>query len=131
MTKRYLKTPEEVMQALKEEKVVLDRTGNKYKSINGLVVVSYMGGGWGLNAFIGNNAGLYVEEPEPLKLEVGKFYKTRDAKKAFVYAKIGIEYSYPFYVAKIGKLDAYNVNAEGKKTEDKHPLDLIAPWEEH
>ena len=73
---------------------------------------------------------IYTYDVEPLKLEVGKFYKTRDGKKAFVYGKIGIEYPYPFYVALIGKLDTYNVNAEGKHTDDRHPLDLIALWEE-
>lgn len=45
MPKRYLKTPEEVTSALKEGKVVLDRTGTKYKSINGFIVVSYISGG--------------------------------------------------------------------------------------
>lgn len=130
MTKRYLKTPEEVTAALKEGKVVLDRTGNKYKSINGFIVVSYISGGWGVDPFIGNHEGLYVEEPKPLKLEVGKFYKTREGRKAFVFAKI-TNYSYPFYVATVGELNAYSVNADGRQTNSEPlPLDLVAPWEE-
>lgn len=130
MTRRYLKTPEEVTAALKEGKVVLDRTGNKYKSINGFIVVSYISGGWGVDPFIGNHEGLYVEEPKPLKLEVGKFYKTREGRKAFVFAKI-TNYSYPFYVATVGELNAYSVNAEGRQTNSEPlPLDLVAPWEE-
>lgn len=130
MTRRYLKTPEEVTAALKEGKVVLDRTGNKYKSINGFIVVSYISGGWGVDPFIGNHEGLYVEEPKPLKLEVGKFYKTREGRQAFVFAKI-TNYSYPFYVATVGELNAYSVNAEGRQTNSEPlPLDLVAPWEE-
>lgn len=37
MTKRYLKTPEEVIMALQSEKVVLDTNKNKYKMINGII----------------------------------------------------------------------------------------------
>lgn len=129
--KRYLKSPEEVVQALKDGKVV-ESEGYSYKLVNGVICSFYKQGyyKWNVGGAIFQSDEPYIDEPESLKLEVGKFYKTRDGKKAFVYGKIGIEYPYPFYVALIGKLDTYNVNAEGKYTDDKHPLDLIALWEE-
>ena len=128
--KRYLKSPEEVTAALKEGKVVLDRTGNKYKSINGFIVVSYISGGWEVYPFVGNQEGLYVDEPKQLKLEVGKFYKTRNGKKAFVYGNIGDAYPYPFYVVVLERLNAYPVNAKGLATSEKMLLDLATPWED-
>lgn len=130
MTKRYLKTPEEVTAALKEGKVVLDRTGNKYKSINGFIVVSYISGGWGVDPFIGSTEGLYVEEPKPLKLEVGKFYKTRNGKKAWVVSyKQGLHY--PYIVAVLEHEETYTVLENGYFSfENPNPEDLVAPWEE-
>lgn len=127
--KRYLKTPEEVTQALKEGKVVLDRTGNKYKSINGFIVVSYISGGWGVDPFIGNHEGLYVDEPEPLKLEVGKFYKTRDGKKAII---LNISEFKNCYVAIVGTNSTYYVGPSGLYSTDRseNDYDLVAPWEE-
>lgn len=132
MTKRYLTTPEEVTAALKEGKVVLDRTGNKYKSINGFIVVSYISGEWGVDPFIGNHEGLYVEEPKPLKLEVGKFYKTRDGRKAFVYT-ITEEAAYPCWVVLVNSSEGgtYCCTIDGQyTTNEEHNKDLIATWEE-
>ena len=130
MTKRYLKTPEEVTAALKEGKVVLDRTGNKYKSINGFIVVSYISGGWGVDPFIGNHEGLYVEEPKPLKLEVGKFYKTRDGRKAWITEEIEHD-SYPFRVATQNEINFYRVAKDGRRFPyDTDETDLVAPWED-
>lgn len=130
MTKRYLKTPEEVSSALKEGKVVLDRTGNTYKSINSFVVVRYVGGGWGIDPFIGSHEGLYIDEPEPLKLEVGKFYKTRDGRKAWIIAYQQGKH-YPYIVAVLGLADVCAVLGNGCYFDDKNcGKDLVAPWEE-
>lgn len=130
MPKRYLKTPEEVTSALKEGKVVLDRTGTKYKSINGFIVVSYISGGWGIDPFIGSNEGLYVDEPKQLKLEVGKFYKTRDGRKAWVVSRHQDEH-FPYIIAVLGKVDAYAVTKDGRFYDDRpYEFDLVAPWEE-
>lgn len=131
MTKRYLKTPEEVVQALKEGKEVLSDTFGyyKYKMFDG-IVCRYNGDFWTLNACLDGAAKIYVNEPEPLKLEVGKFYKTRDGRKAIVFAKIGREYPYPFYVAKVENPVTYSVDADGRKTDEENPSDLVATWEE-
>ena len=130
MTKRYLETPEAVIKALKKGKVIKDDNGYSYKLVDGFIVSTYK------NHFIvGDNIfnidnHPYILEEEPLKIEVGKFYKTRDGRKAFVYAKIGIDCPYTFCVVKAGKLDAYNVNEEGKQAADEQPLDLISPWKD-
>lgn len=132
MTKRYLKTPEEVIKELKEGKVVLDRTGNKYKSINGFIVVNYLGEGWGINSFIGgDHEGLYVEEPKPLKLEVGKFYKTRDGRKAWIVECTDKKGAFPFMVAAQKECNLYSVAKDGRRyCDDTDETDLVAPWEE-
>lgn len=129
--KKFLRTPEEVVQALQEgNKVQTDymeywfRKGvffslNKkdgYVCINSNVL------------FIPDC--MYVEEPKPLKIEVGKFYRTRGGKKALVYARISDEYPYPYYVAKVGMAVTYSVNADGRRTDEENAVDLVAPWEE-
>lgn len=129
--KRYLHTPKEVTAALKEGKVVLDRTGNKYKSINGFIVVSYISGGWGVDPFIGNHEGLYVEEPKSLKLEVDKFYKTRDGRKAWIMECTDMKGAFPFRVATQRECSTYVITKDGRRYfEDTDGTDLIAPWEE-
>ena len=133
MTKRYLNTPEEVVDALKEGKVVLDRTGNKYKSINGFIVVSYISGGWGVDPFIGNHEGLYVDEPEPVKLEVGKFYKTRAGLKVVVlHIDENSSDGCPVRVAVFDNIyDPYCVKETGEYANCSNSVwDIVAPWEE-
>lgn len=78
MAKRYLKTPEEVIQALKEGKIIRDNE-SQWTLLEGCIVRKDNDfDTWVVNDFIsGEYRGLYIEEPESLKLEVGKFYKTR------------------------------------------------------
>lgn len=73
---------------------------------------------------------IYVEESESLKLEVGKFYKTRDGKKAWVISQAqGLRY--PYNVAVFGNTGIYNVLENGCFCEDKtSPEDLVAHWKE-
>ncbi len=131
--KRYLKTPEEVINALKEGKTIETDRGF-YELKDGLFcsrAKKSADSWWSVNAELYDNDKPYINEPEPLKLEVGKFYKTKNGKKAFVFAKISSYYSYPFYVATVGELNAYSVNAKGRQTNaEPLPLDLVAPWED-
>lgn len=132
--KKYLKTPEEVIMALQSGKVVLDTNKNKYKMINGIITTYWASKKeWGLNMYINNRDNLYVEESEPLKLEVGKFYKTRDGRKAIVLNVVKddtrscpvrvvvVDNTYePYFVRKSGRLYKNEENA----------WDIVAPWEE-
>lgn len=73
----------------------------------------------------------YIEEPEPLKLEVGKFYKTRDGRKAWVVECTDKNGVYPFVVAAQKERNVYSVAKDGRRYfEDTDRTDLVAPWEE-
>lgn len=130
MTKRYLKTPEEVIDALQAGKKI-EAGDFEYRLVGEVIIaINKTDKSWAVNAGIYSDDIPFIDEPEPLKLEVGKFYKTRNGKKAFVFAKI-TNYSYPFYVATVGELNAHSVNAEGRQTNSEPlPLDLVSPWEE-
>ncbi|MCM1260685.1 MAG: hypothetical protein NC222_07010 [Staphylococcus sp.] len=77
----YLHTSEEVIKALKEGKEVHIDRDFFYKMIDGFIV--RFGNGQeviGEDIYISDNT--YILEEDPFKIEVGKFYKTRDNKKA-------------------------------------------------
>lgn len=82
MTKRYLKTPQEVIQALKEGKIIRDNE-SQWTLLEGCIVRKDNDfDTWVVNDLISSEyGGLYIEEPESLKLEVGKFYRTRRGDK--------------------------------------------------
>lgn len=130
MTKRYLKTPEEVVQALKEGKTV-QMNGMEYGIINNLIV------GFDkiikeifINPTIRLSEKPYVDEPDPFKLEVGKFYRTRDGRKAWIIAYQQGKH-YPYIVAVLGLVDVCAVLGNGCYFDDKNcGKDLVAPWEE-
>lgn len=135
MTKRYLKTPEEVIQALQDKKEVFDFLDNNYKLVNGIIIYRTQKGGWGINAHIGHADKLYVDETESLKLEVGKFYRTRRGDKAIVLyindkADAG---NWPVLVAVVGKVNcSYSVSKTGDyfSSGNGTAWDIVAPWED-
>ena len=135
MTKRYLKTPEEVIQALQDKKEVFDLFDNNYKLVNGIIIYRTQKGGWVINAHIGHADKLYVDEPEQLKLEVGKFYKTRRGDKVIVLyindkADAGC---WPVLVAVVGKVNcSYSVSKTGDYylSDSNADWDIVAPWED-
>lgn len=134
MSKRYLKTPEEVIQALRDKKEVFDFLGNNYKLIDGVIIYHCQNGGWGINAHIGHADKLYVDEPEPLKLEVGKFYKTRRGDKVIVlYINDKNDAgNCPIFVAVVGKAScSYFVSKTGNYYSSGRDTvwDIVAPWE--
>ncbi len=131
--KRYLKTPEEVIDVLKEgkkvqtdymvywfEKGVFFSLNKKdhYVCINS-------------NIFFKHDC-MYTDEPEPLKLEVGKFYKTRAGRKVWITYAIKDEHEYyPFCCIVLGGNEVYYVNEQGfVVSTETSELDLVAPWEE-
>lgn len=129
MTKRYLETPEAVIKALKEGKDVRDENNYSYKLVDGFIVSTDEN-----EFFVGDNIYSdnkpYILEEEPLKIEVGKFYKTRDGRKAFVCANtytglcwvviIDSSADRPFCCTVDGMF------CPGEENEK----DLVAPWEE-
>lgn len=136
--KRYLKTPEEVVQALKDGKTVEDKD-YKYRLVSGIICSvdkeeEQKGcSNWAIGEAIFKWAKPYVMEPEVLKLEVGKFYKTRDGRKASVLNVVKddtiscpvrvvvVDNNYePYFIRKSGRLYKNEENA----------WDIVAPWEE-
>lgn len=128
--KKYLKSPEEVIDALVAGKVVCDKE-SQWKLHKGFIVRKDEDFDiWIVNDCISSNyAGLYIDEPEPLKLEVGKFYKTREGGKVIILADISKE---KFFVAEISRWTSpYTVRKNGYVYEKgANAYDIIAPWNE-
>lgn len=122
--KKYLKTPEEVISALKAGKTVYSDCG-KYKMIDGFIV--YEGGGiCNINANLTLLESPFVKEAEPLKIEVGKFYKTRDGKKARCFL---IQANVPKFC--VDNYGIFTTDMNGKVFKHyEEANDIIGPWEE-
>lgn len=129
MTKKYLKTPEEVIDALAAGKVVIDHDGYHYKMYKGVIFWKDKEQ-WDVAPLLSYKYGVYVEEPEQLKLEVGKFYKTRDGRKAWVVSQQKDE-QYIYIVAILGEVDTYSAMKDGSFFAHRTSVfDIVAPWEE-
>ena len=128
MKKVYLETPEAVIKALKEGKVIKDENNYSYKIVDGFIVAVNKNEFFvGDNIFSGNRP--YILEEEPLKIEVGKFYKTRDGRKAFVCANT---YTGLCWVVIIDSSAdrTFCCTVDGMFCPgEENEKDLIAPWE--
>ena len=84
MKKVYLETPEAVIKVLKEGKTV--ETDMKYYVLKDGLLNCYAknktGSWWSINSAIYDTDRPYILEEEPFKIEVGKWYETRDHQKA-------------------------------------------------
>jgi hypothetical protein len=126
--KKYLVTPEEVIKALKEGKNVKSETGCCYKMIDGVISVSGRNG-WCIGTHINDAERPHIEEVAPLKIEVGKFYKTKGNKKAYVY----LDYGNGLFRAVCDcYTNSYCIDDKGEYTSypkvDK--LNIVSLWEE-
>lgn len=126
--KKYLTTPEEVIKALKEGKEVKSGVSCCYKMIDGVICVSGRNG-WCIGTHINDAEEPYIEEAEPLKIEVGKFYKTKGNKKAYVYLDYG---NGLFRAVCADYTNSYCIDDKGEYTcyPKANKLDLVSPWEE-
>ena len=130
--KRYLKTPKEVIDVLHDGKVVINNEGCHYKMYKGVIICFWKNEKqWDITLTLSYSDDLYVDESESLNLEVGKFYKTRDGRKAWITEYRDTEYVFPFLVAAQKELAIYSVTKEGRLySEGISGSDLVAPWEE-
>lgn len=129
MKKVYLKTPEAVIKALKEGKIIkTTKTKRALKMVDG-VIVQLEENGFVLS--IGSGLTIedkpYIEEQEHLKLEVGKWYETRDHQNARCYKCVRNVFF--FTIDNVGNFSTlingnYNINGVTSN------LDIIGPWEE-
>ena len=132
--KKYLKTPEEVIDTLVAGKVLCDED-SQWKLYKGFIMRKDNGfDNWVVNDYIlSDYAGLYVDEPKPIEIEVGKFYKTRNGEKIIILADNCDKKNYPYLVAEIGKeTHPYRLNKNGRVYEkDKaNAYDIVAPWKD-
>ena len=113
---------------MKEGKEVRDENNYSFKIIDGFIVATYYD-----YFYIGYTiSGLdkpYILEEEPLKIEVGKFYKTRDGRKAWVVSRQQDEH-YPYIIAVLDEVDAYAVTKDGRFYDDRpYSFDLVGQWD--
>ena len=140
--KKYLNSVEEVVKALKAGKEINIEDGiGKYVMDNGTICRLYDGGQILINADIHLNFGtkLYTEEPEPLKFELNRAYKTRKGLKAFL-VKICNQHNHMFFLSseKFVNSPAYcfETNGDGVCVENGFykknlkEFDIVALWEE-
>lgn len=132
MIKRYLRTPEEIIAALKDGKTVKCTNGAKYALKNGLLVEKSREGSWAINPTLYGLPDYYVEEPDGLKLEVGKFYRTRRGDKVICLCHKGDYYIHKlnsyvvgYWVDKTGRM-LFNGKPERTETDS----DVVARWED-
>lgn len=123
MEKVYLETPEAVIKALKEGKEIKDEDGYSYKLVEGFIVCTN-----GNNFFVGDNItsihNPYILEKEPFKIEIGKWYETRDHQKARCYQKVAGHFL--FTIDDIGNFyTSYNGSHSFS-----NGLDIIGYWED-
>lgn len=133
--KKYLKNPEEVIDALVAGKVLRDNDNSQWKLHKGFIMRKDANSDtWIVNDCISSNyAGLYIDEPKPLELEVGKFYKTREGEKVIILANNCNRINYPYLVAEIGKeTKPYRLNPNGRVYEKDgvNAYDIVAPWKD-
>lgn len=136
MKKVYLKdlTPDEVIRRLKAGEVLktIDED-TEMKIVEGLLCSFYKDGSFTINGDFHIDKDLdkyyYFEEPEELKLEDGKCYKTRDGHCAICHYIDKKDNMFPYKFVVVGEYVAFSTNEDGrlyKNTEDK--LDLISEW---
>ncbi len=133
MTKRYLNTPEEVVQALQAGKKVQTDYMEYWFSKGVFFSLNKKDGYVCINSNLLFVPCMYVDEHEPFKLEVGKFYKTREGLKVIT---LCIDKNntnvFPVRVAVVdSQYASYHVKETGEYSNCVNSKwDLVAPWEE-
>lgn len=135
MAKRYLKTPEELIDALQAGKKI-EAGDFEYRLVGEVIIaINKTDKSWAVNAGIYSDDIPFIDETEPLNLEVGKFYKTRGGDKAIVLyindkADAG---NWPVLVAIVGKVNcSYSVSKTGGYYSSGRDTvwDIVTPWED-
>lgn len=136
MITRNIKDFKDFMECIKSGKVVRINGGKygKYTFEDGYIVWQYEDGCKNYNSTVNDYDLKYmtVEEHEPMKIEVEKFYKTREGKKAFVYSIFKGD-KYPVKAVIINDYrGVMSYDEDGFSYNNKEPSidDLVAPWEE-
>lgn len=138
MNKKYLKNEFEVIKALKEGKEVFASTSPyAYKMVDGVICYYDTESDnklLGLNAFVSMEHAPYIEEQEPFNIEVGKYYKTRNGRKAHCFFANKCLVFFRFAIDNL--IDVVETNEDGEQiipgrfNDEKMPNDIVGYWEE-
>lgn len=118
--KKYLKTIEEVSDALAAGKVVYDYDGNKYEKDKNGFIVRYSKGD---SVTIGDSISLidepYILEPKPLEVKLWHLYEDRQGDKVLIGGRYTDDVPYPFYgmVKNLSSFIFYNKNGKSRGPE--------------
>ena len=126
MKKVYLETPEAVIKALKDGKEVRDKYGSICKLVDG-IIISKLNDFFEIGKPICSVNKPYILEEEPFKIEVGKWYETRDHQKARCY---NVDSGVCYFT--IDHYTCFTTNTKGIywKGQEEDDLDIIGPWED-
>lgn len=136
--KTYLKdlTPEEVIRRLKAGEVLKeDDSKTITKLVEGVWCTYYQNGSIGLNDGFNLDSDArqyyYFETPDELKLEVGKCYKTRDGRKAFISDYNSATKYFRGAVVEFLDLVIWTNDGMYLYTTKESNLDLISEWSDY
>ena len=126
MKKLYLETPESVIKALKAGKEVRDASGSICKLVDG-IIISKLNDFFEIGKPIRSVNKPYILEEEPLKIEVGKCYETRNHQKARCY-----NFDNNSYFFTIDNYTVFMTDTKGsfRRKQVISDLDIIGPWKE-
>lgn len=131
--KKYLKDAGEVTKALNEGKEVFAGTvPYVYKMVNGIIChydTERNNKLLGINTTICMEYELFIKEQESLKIEVGKFYRTRDGRRAYCFNQEEGGF-YNHFV--IDGESGWGTYADDGLTlsDEEHPEDIVDYWNE-
>ena len=127
MKKVYLETPEAVIKALKEGKVIYEENCPDYSfKLIGNIIVAKCEDFFEVGAMVSTGNKLYILEEEPLKIEVGKWYETRDHQKArcFIVEKERCHFTIDNYCHFFTNKNGVYLDNETSR------YNIIGPWDE-
>ena len=138
MKKVYLRdlTPEQVTERLNKGEIIynVNFPDWRYKYINGILC------GIGSNSIVYNDnihirnaSSFFFKEQEPLNIKLGKFYETRDGRKAYCCSILRpcILDTYGYYFIIEGSYVSYSTDRDGKHlTDTESALDIIEEWKD-
>ena len=118
--------PEEVIRRLKQGEILKNSGGDTIEMVDG-VFVKRIGRDWAVGYLVWNTDYYYFEDPDPeLELEIGRFYRTRADKKAFVFSKN----AEGKYCVVVENEMPYSVYVGGCfSNEEESDKDLVEPYE--
>lgn len=118
--KKYLKTIEEVSDALASGKVVYDENGSSFwLDKNGIVVSESESFGPCVGAMVDLTVENYILEPKPLEVKLWHLYEDRQGDKVLIGGRYTDDVPYPFYgmVKNLSSFIFYNKNGKSRGPE--------------